>query len=47
MIWKVLDKQEEEEYRKFVDEDKAVIQFLKTAQLWHPVIRDELRRRLK
>ena len=45
-MWKQLDPLEEKEFRHFVDEDKDVIAFLKKAQLWHPVVRDELCKRL-
>jgi len=46
-IFKELTEEEEKDFRSFVDEDIFVIEFLKKASLWHPVIRDEICKRLK
>jgi hypothetical protein len=47
MIFKPLTKEEEKEYRSFVDEDIEIQNFLKKVSIYHPVIRDEIILRLK
>jgi len=46
-MFKKLELKEEIEFKMFVDEDEFVKLFLKKASCWHPVIRDELIKRLK
>jgi len=45
-MFKELTEKEEKEFRAFVDEDVFVQAFIKKAKLWHPVIRDEICKRL-
>ena len=46
-IYKHLTEEEEADYRKFVDEDEEIRKFLKIVKLYHPVIRDEICKRLQ
>ena len=46
-IFRDLTEKEEQEFRNFVDEDEVTKNFIQTAKLWHPVIRDEICKRLK
>jgi len=42
-----LGEKDEIEFRLFVDTDKEVIAFINKAKLWHPVVRDEICKRLR
>jgi len=46
-IFKNLNKEDEKEFRAFVDENEETMKFINKVRLWHPVIRDEICRRIK
>ena len=47
MLFKKLTREEKKDFRSFVDEDSDTQQFLKKARCWHPVVRDEIIKRLR
>jgi hypothetical protein len=46
-MFKKLTADEEKEYRAFVDEDVGIQSFINRVSLFHPVIRDEIIKRLR
>ena len=46
-FFKTLKPEEEQDFRAFVDEDAETKAFIKKAIFWHPVIRNEICKRLK
>jgi len=46
ILFKKLTPEEEQDYRNFVNEDKQIKDFIKKASCFHPVVRDEICKRL-
>ena len=46
-IFKDLTPEEEKDFRSFVDEDEETKKFIHKAKFYHPVVRDEICKRIK
>ena len=46
-LYKELSSEEEKSYRQYVDENQDIQTFLKKVSTYHPVIKDEICKRLK
>ena len=46
-MYQELNEKEEQEFRQCIYDDKIVNDFMKYVNLWHPVTKDELCKRIK